>query len=133
MILEEECRDIDLPALCGTIFVGDKGKIMSGTYSENPRIIPEAKMKAYKRPPQTIPRGPEASHEQNWIDACKGKTKAVSSFDYIGPFTETVLLSNLAVLYPGEKLQWDGPNLKVTNFAKANDFVKPKFREGWSL
>ncbi len=117
----------------GTIFVGDKGKIMSGTYSENPRIIPEAKMKAYKRPPQTIPRVAGANHEQNWIDACKGKTRAVSSFDYAGPFTETVLLGNLAVLYPGKKLQWDGPNLKVTNFAEANDFVKPKFREGWSL
>ena len=117
----------------GTIFVGDKGKIMSGTYSENPRIIPEAKMKAYKRPPHSIPRVPDANHEQNWIDACKGKTKAVSSFDYAGPFTETVLLGNLAVLYPGKKLQWDGPNLKVTNLAEANDFVKPKFREGWTL
>jgi predicted dehydrogenase len=117
----------------GTIFVGDKGKIMSGTYSDNPRIIPETKMKAYKRPAKTLPRIPGDNHEQNWIDACKGKTKAVSSFDYAGPFTETVLLGNLAVLYPGQKLNWDGPNLKVTNAEAANEFVKPKFRAGWSL
>ena len=90
-------------------------------------------MKNYKEPKPTIPRVPGGDHDQNWIDACKGKTKAVSSFDYAGPFTETVLLGNLAVLFPGRKLEWDGPNLKVTNVAAANDYVKPKFREGWSL
>jgi hypothetical protein len=115
-----------------TCFVEDKGKTMSGTYSDNPRIIPEAKMKAYKRPAKILPRIPGDNHEQNWIDVCKGKTKAVSSFDYAGPFTETVLLGNLAVLYPGQKLDWDGPNLKVSNFEAANEFVRPKFREGWS-
>ena len=117
----------------GTIFVGDKGKLMCETYSESPRLIPEARMKAYKLPKKTIPRVERANHEQNWIDGCKGKTKPVSNFDYSGPFTETVLLGNLAVLYPGRKLQWDGPNLKVTNFAAANDFVKPKFRDGWAI
>jgi predicted dehydrogenase len=117
----------------GTIFVGDKGKLMCETYSESPRLIPETRMKAYKLPKKTIPRVDKANHEQNWIDACKGKTKAVSTFDYAGPFSETVLLGNLAVLYPERKLEWDGPNLKVTNIAEANDFVKPKFREGWSL
>lgn len=117
----------------GTIFVGDKGKLVSETYSESPRLIPESRMKAYKQPRKTIPRIEKANHEQNWIDACKGKGKAVSTFDYAGPFTETVLLGNLSVLYPGKKLEWDGVNLQVTNVAEANEFIKPKFREGWSL
>ncbi len=117
----------------GTLFVGEKGKLMCETYSESPRLIPDARMKAYKQPKKTIPRVEKANHDLNWINACKGKTKAVSHFDYSGPFTETVLLGNLAVLYPGRKLEWDGPNLKVTNYAAANDFVKPTFREGWSL
>ena len=117
----------------GTLFVGEKGKLMCETYSESPRLIPDARMKAYKQPKKTIPRVEKANHDLNWIDACKGKTKAVSHFDYAGPFTETVLLGNLAVLYPGRKLEWDGPNLKVTHFATANDFVKPTFRQGWSL
>ena len=88
----------------GTIFVGDKGKLMCETYSESPRLIPEPRMKAYKRPKKTIPRVEKANHEQNWIDACKGKTKAVSNFDYSGPFTETVLLGNLAIWFAGQKL-----------------------------
>ena len=116
----------------GTIFVGEKGKLISETYSESPRLIPETKMQAYKRPKKTIARV-QGSHEQNWIDAIKGKTQAVSHFDYAGPFTETVLLGNLAILFPGTQLMWDGANAKVTNHEAANAFVKPNFREGWSL
>ncbi len=119
----------------GTIFVGDKGKLMCETYSENPRLIPQTRMIAFnrKKRKKTIPRVPEENHEQNWIDACKGKTKAVSNFDYAGPFTETVLLGNLAIWFAGQKLMWDGPNMRVTNFEKANALVKPVYREGWSL
>jgi hypothetical protein len=37
--------------------------------------------------------------------------------------------------YPGRgiKLLWDGPNMKVTNFDEANQFVKRTYRDGWSL
>jgi predicted dehydrogenase len=102
---EELEQDRTLPE-SGTIFVGEKGKLMCETYSESPRLFPESRMQAYKRPKKTIPRV-EGSHEKNWIDAIKGKTKATGGFDYAGPFTETVLLGNLAVAFPGNKLFWD--------------------------
>jgi hypothetical protein len=37
--------------------------------------------------------------------------------------------------YPGRNIQllWDGPNMKITNFDLANQFVKRTYREGWSL
>jgi predicted dehydrogenase len=119
----------------GTIFVGTKGKIMCGTYSENARLIPETKMRAYQRPPKRIARIKDGSggHEQDWIRACKGGPAASSNFDYSGPFTETVVMGNLAVLNPGKKLLWDGENMKVTNDEQANAYVKPKFRDGWTL
>jgi predicted dehydrogenase len=116
----------------GTIFVGDKGKIMCGTYSESPRIIPESKMQEYQRPPKTIPRV-EGSHEQDWIDACKGKGEATSNFDYSGPLTETVVMGNLAILAAGQKLEWDGENMRVTNLPELNEHILPEYREGWSL
>jgi hypothetical protein len=128
---EELEPDRTLPE-SGTIFVGDKGKLVSETYSESPRLIPESRMKAYKRPKKTIPRV-QGSHEQNWIDAIKGKTTATGDFGYAGPFTETVLLGNLAVMFPGTKLNWDGPNRRVTNVAEANDYVQHHYRSGWSL
>jgi len=116
----------------GSLFVGEKGKLICETYGESPRIIPESKMKAYKRPKKTIPRV-VGGHERNWIQACKGGPKAVSNFDYSGPLTETVLLGNLAIWFAGQTLQWDGPNMKVTNLAEAAELVKPAYREGWSL
>jgi predicted dehydrogenase len=119
----------------GTIFVGDKGKMMCETYSEGPRLIPETAMTAFTRPPKTLPRVPDGAqgHEKNWLDAIRTHGQATSNFDYAGPFTEVVLLGNVALRFPGQRLMWDGANMQVTNVPEANQFVKPNFREGWSL
>jgi len=116
----------------GTIFVGDKGKIMCGEYGNNPRIIPRAKMRAYKRPAKTLKRI-GVGIEQNWIDACKGGEPACSNFEYSGPFTETVVMGNLAIRMPDQKLMWDGANMKVTNNDAANEFVGKTYRKGWEI
>ncbi len=114
------------------LIIGDKGIIRHGEYGDSPRIIPEAKMKAYKLPPKTIPRI-EGSHEQNWVEACKGGKAACSNFDYSGPFTEMVLLGNIALRYPGERLEWDSKKMKVTNLPQANEYVHHHYRAGWTL
>ena len=115
----------------GTIFVGDKGKLMCRTYSEGPRLIPESRMQEYQRPAKSIPRI-EGSHEQNWIDACKGGEPACSNFEYSGPLTEVVLLGNLAIRSDG-LLKWDGHNMRVTNNDAANQYVQREYRQGWTL
>jgi predicted dehydrogenase len=119
----------------GTIFVGDKGKMWCETYSESPRLIPETAMAAFVRPPKTLPRVPEgrAGHEKNWLDAIRNKGQAVSNFDYAGPFTESVLLGNVALRYPGTRLFWDAPTLKITNMPDADQFLQHQYRPGWSL
>ena len=119
----------------GVIFVGDKGKIMCGCYAANPRIIPEIKMKEYKRPEKSIARipGGNGGHEQDWIRACKDGRPASSNFDYSGPLTETVLMGNLTMRMDGQRIEWDGKNMKVTNIDEANDFVRRQYRAGWSL
>ncbi|MBN2455081.1 MAG: Gfo/Idh/MocA family oxidoreductase [Sedimentisphaerales bacterium] len=115
----------------GVLFIGDKGKIMCGCYGEHPRLIPEAKMQQYERPAKTIPRI-EQGHWRNWIQACKGGEPAGSNFDYAGPLTEVVLLGNVAIL-AGEKLYWDGANMKVTNVPEANEYLHRQYRQGWTL
>jgi predicted dehydrogenase len=119
----------------GTIFVGDKGKMWCETYSESPRLIPEKAMQEFKRPARTLPRVPDGrqGHERNWLDAIRGKQQAVSQFDYAGPFTETVLLGNVALHYPGTRLLWDSQNMKITNMPDADQFIRHQYREGWSL
>lgn len=119
----------------GVLFIGDKGKLMCGCYGKSPRLIPETSMKAFKLPPKTLERipGGEAGHEKNWLQAIKENKPAISNFDYAGPFAEMVLLGNLAVRFPERRLLWDGPNMKVTNDAEAQAFVKRPYREGWTL
>ena len=114
----------------GVLLVGDKGTIMCGCYGKIPRLIPETRMAAYEKPPKTLPRSP-GIHE-GWIRACKGGQPASSNFDVSGPLTEIMLLGNLA-LRTGRRLEWDGPNMKVTNVPEANQYVHREYREGWSL
>jgi hypothetical protein len=131
----------------GYIFEGTKGKLM-GNYAIEPVLLPTKRMKEDKLPPKTIPRieGAEWGHYTTWVDACiagYGKMQLASSFDYAGPFTEAVLMGNLALRsyamksgdkYPGrKKLLWDAKNMKITNFDEANQFVKREYRSGWSL
>ena len=113
------------------IFVGTKGFMGTGGRGESVRLIPEAKMEGFKRPPEVIKRSP--GHFQDWIRACKGGDAPCSNFGIAGPYTEWMLLGAISWRFPNQKLLWDGPNLRFTNNEKANEFVKPHFRKGWEL
>ncbi len=115
----------------GMIVVGDKGKL--SVYGEGPRLIPESRMKDFKKPAPVIPRC-QSDHFGEWVTACKGGRAPFSNFDHAGPLTEMVLLGNLALRAgPGKRVEWDGPNLKVTNLPELNRFVKREYRSGWTL
>ena len=116
----------------GVLFKGTKGKLMCGTYNQSPRLIPESKMREYVQPAKTIPRI-NGTHEQDWVNSCKSGTPASSNFGYSGPFTEMVLLGNVAKRMNNKRLYWDGEKMKVTNEPEANRFVKPEYRKGWKL
>jgi len=117
----------------GVIFVGDKGKLMCGTYGSSPQLIPYSKMKAYQRPEPTIPRVKGGLHEMDWVNAIKEGRQPSSNFDYSGPLSEMVLMGTLAQLSPGKKLLWDGKNMQVTNVPELNKYINPPYREGWHL
>ena len=72
----------------------------------------------------------DANHAE-WIDGIKGRGTPLSNFALAGPFTETVLLGNLAVR-TGQKVDWDGPSMKPS-VREAERFVRRKYRKGWSL
>jgi len=115
----------------GVLYVGDRGKIMHKSHGGKPTLLPLSRMNDFQRPDETLPRI-KGSHEQNWIDACKGGAPACSNFNYSGPLTEVVLLGNLAIRTEGHLL-WDGPNMRVTNNEAANEFVRREYRQGWRL
>ncbi len=116
----------------GVIFAGDKGKLICGCYGQSPQLIPYSKMKAYKKPEPMIARI-NTSHEMDWVDAIKKGRQSSANFDYSGPFTEMVLMGNLCLFSPGEKILWDGDKMQVTNLPDLNKYVNPPCREGWHL
>ena len=116
----------------GAIVIGTKGKIMHGSHGAGGvRIIPEAKMKAYKLPDETIPR--VRGHHQDWLQAIKNGGKPGSNFDYGGPLTELARLGIIAMQRLGEKLEWDSENTRFTNCNEANELINPPSRKGWAL
>ncbi len=123
--------------------------------SKKPRFAKDLNIpEKYKRIP-----GGQDGHYWSWIDACiagYGKGEVESPFEgYAGPLTETVLMGNLLLRcynirekagkndvvygemesynYPGRNItyQWDGANMKITNFEPANQFIKRTYRKGW--
>jgi predicted dehydrogenase len=135
----------------GVIFEGTKGKIVADCYGANPRLLPTKRMTETNMPAEKIKRVPEGHYVQ-WVNACidgYGKGVTSSPFEYAGPFTESILIGNLAIRswmmqnpkmkgwgdkYLGrKKLLWDAKNMKITNFDEANQFVKRDYRDGWKL
>ena len=115
----------------GVLFVGDKGKMLvEGWGGESPRLIPESRMKDYKRPEKTLPRS--KGHWKEWVEACKGGEPARSNFDFAGPMTEAVLLGTISVR-TGKRIEWDAANMKITNVPEANAFLHYAYRDGWVL
>lgn len=120
----------------GAIFLGDKGTIIHDSHgAQGLRIVPEAKMKEYKRPPKTLTRvqGGMGGHEMDWVRACKTGKPGCSSFDEGGPLTEMVLLGVLAMRAKDRKLEWDPEALRITNDEEANSLINPPYRKGWTL
>lgn len=114
----------------GSLFVGEKGYITTGTYGEGTRLLPVEKMKDYKYPIELLTRSP--GHYHDWIRAAKGGDPACSNFSVAAPFTEWILLGALSLKFEG-KLEWDSAKMRFTNNAEANKLIKPTFRKGWSL
>ncbi|HEY3135886.1 MAG TPA: Gfo/Idh/MocA family oxidoreductase [Blastocatellia bacterium] len=114
----------------GLLFIGERGTIMCGFNGQNPRLIPESKMKEFKQPPKTLARS--AGNNREWIEACKGGPQGGANFEYEGPVTETILLGNVAIR-AAKKLYWDSPGMKITNASEAQQYVRDQYREGWSL
>ena len=118
------------PSPDGSVFIGDKGIMTTGTYGEVTRLLPVEKMKDYKLPPPLLTRSP--GHMRDFIRACKGGDPACSNFDVAAPFVEWMLLGVIALRHEG-KLEYDPDKMKITNNPDANKLLKPTFRKGWEF
>jgi hypothetical protein len=117
----------------GQLWIGSGGKLVAGTYADDPTLLDAAKMADITAHPvpQKYPRSQGVYAE--WIAAAKGGAPAGSAFDrYSGAFTEMVLLGCLAVRV-GKTLEIDPATGAVKNVTVPSEYIQPAYRAGWSL
>jgi predicted dehydrogenase len=110
----------------GVIIVGDKDTLyVPSEHGSGAKLLKNA-------PPQTdFPKSP--GHFEELIIAIETGKPAMSAIpEYSGPFTETVVLGNLAIASPGQRLEWDAANMRVKGHPELDSVIKPVYREGWN-
>lgn len=114
----------------GSVLIGSKGVLATSSRGEGVWLLPSARWKEYKLPPQLLTRSP--GHMLDWVRACKGGEASCSDFSVTAPYAEWLALVCIAWRVPG-KLLWDSKTMRFTNSEAANQLVKPVFRRGGEL
>ncbi len=114
----------------GTVFIGEKGVISTRTYGARMHVLP-LENDQYSNIPRTLPRPKDVMTD--FLTAVRaGKKETAAPFEYGTRLTEFTLLGNLAEhAGVGKKVEWDGPNMKVTNITELNEWVQRPYRKGW--
>jgi predicted dehydrogenase len=115
----------------GTMLIGDKGRLFFNRFVSNWMVTgrdPEEVKQIEATTPKSIPR--VKSNYTEWLDAAAGEGHApLSRFQTAGPYTEVVLLGNLAIR-ANEPVEWS-PKKGEAKSDKANRFVRREYRKGW--
>ena len=132
--------DKSLPMPEGVLFVGEKGKLLTGFGGGSPYkdrgnsgglLLPEERFSGFQDPPKTMRRADD--HYKDWTQACKTGGETVCSVEYGCELTELGLLGALA-LRTGKLLEWDSERMRFTNQGDdVNILVDPPYRKGWEI
>jgi len=112
----------------GVLFVGEKGMLIAD-YTRR-KLLPEAQFADFQGPGPLV--RDSIGHHLEWLQACKTGEPTSCEFGYASVLTEAVLLGNVAYR-TGEKLEWDGDNLRVKNSRQAMNYIHREYRKGWTL
>jgi predicted dehydrogenase len=130
-------------AASGNIYFGTKNDLLvQGDYGDSSRIVQtEEELKAGAlKPPTMLKRNPDGEGDygqyMDWRHACVGETAwdaPGSNFTYAAPFTESILLGNIALRVGkmGQKLEYDAKEMRFTNSEEANKYLTKEYPEGW--
>ena len=135
----EDLGDVRMNPGGGLMYVGTKGKLVQDTYGLSPKLYPAPHAASKTPPPQKLKRIAHEEHEMNWVEAIKGQAEISSPFEYAAPLTEVMLLGIVA-LRAGQKIHYDGANMKITNSVASSDqplegeqLLRRQYREGFGL
>ena len=118
----------------GTLVIGSKGKMFSANdYQVSQRWLPQelGEIKVEETEPRA-PRGPERGQIKEWLDAAKSGKRAWTDFAVAGPFTEAVLVGDLA-MRTAKAIDWDSKNMEAKGLDAARSLVRRNYRKGFGI
>ncbi len=114
----------------GTLFMGEKGVILTQSSGSAPLLFPESLRESTPTPPQLLARSP--GHHREWIDACKGGPAAGSHFEFGAHLTEISLLGLLA-LRTGKTVVWNAGKQELEGAGDLQNLIEGSYRPGWEV
>jgi hypothetical protein len=118
----------------GTIIIGSKATLMTGSHASTPRIVPETLHQEMAKA-GSLPKikFAQSNHFDNWLLACKGQEKCRSPFAYGGRLTETMMYGLIASRV-NRNLKIDPVKRVILGDKEAAKYMSwPKTRKGWEI
>jgi len=137
---------MDKVPVSGCLMVGDKGLLFApDDYGarffiklwDEDELVPAGQHPAVADIPRTLPRNPFKGgagerHASEWIAACKGEGTCYSNFEVASSLTELILLGCVS-LHSDKRLKWNPAKMRMDNAPELEPFIRPAYREGWTL
>ena len=114
----------------GCLILGERGSMFSPDDYGRVQEIRLADGAQVPTVAPTLPRSP--GHHEEWLAAIRGDGKTLSNFSHAGPFTEAVLLGNLA-LRVGKPIDWDAKRMVARGCPEAEALIRRQYRPGFSI
>jgi hypothetical protein len=118
-----------------SLIVGTQGTVQAVASNFSFVFLPADKFKGVdtgnpKR--YSVVPGGYLGHESDWLRACRDGKYTVSDFRNSGPYTEFLLLANIASQIEGP-IEYDPAEGKITNKEQASALLTCERRRGWEL
>lgn len=113
----------------GSLYIGTEGRIAIA-HDGFPKLLPAEKFTEFKPPEPFLPSSP--GHHAEWLTACRSGSRTGSPFSYAGPFTEIILLGNVAYR-AGVSIEYDPVSGRILNHPEANQWLSKEYRAGWDI
>jgi predicted dehydrogenase len=114
----------------GLLFIGDKGKMLSGYSGGRNRLMPADRFRDFAPPAKTL--GRSTGHYTEWVAAAKGGKPANCNFEFASRMNEVAQLGTLAAR-AARVLEWNPAAMAIPNDREANGWLNPPYRQGWTL
>lgn len=115
------------------LMIGDKGAMAVGRGAGqiDPVLLPRAKFKDVQLPPTSL--GPVVAHMSELTHCVRTGGLPSSNFQDSAMYLAAAPLLGHVAYWAGQRIEWDGPNMRVTNVPDANQFIRKEYRKGWEV